>query len=175
MIFRVFKYSHCSVECLVHALIYIDRLIQSRIIPVNSLTIHRIIITSAVLAIKYFDDSFYTDNQYARIGGIEVEELCFLEIEFLKSINFSLYVSCEDYQKYHNELYLHVSNGLCPCCSKIYCCSYLQQILLLYLYLLIVLVMHLIPYIMSVQKYQMILQEILWIIYMVINLYVYYE
>lgn len=125
MIFRVFKYSHCSVECLVHALIYIDRLIQSRIIPVNSLTIHRIIITSVVLAIKYFDDSFYTDNQYARIGGIEVEELCFLEIEFLKSINFSLYVSCEDYQKYHNELYLHVSNGLCPCCSKIYCCCYL--------------------------------------------------
>lgn len=84
----------------------------------NSFTIHRVIITSVVLAIKFFDDAFYLNSHYARIGGIETEELNMLELEFLKNINFSLHVTCEDYQKYHNELYLHVANGLCPCCRK---------------------------------------------------------
>ena len=123
IIVRVFKYSHCSIECLVLALIYIDRLIQSGTIPVNSFTIHRVIISSVVVAIKFFDDTFYLNNHYARIGGIETEELSFLELEFLKNINFSLHVTCEDYQKYHNELYRHVVNGLCADCCRITWCD----------------------------------------------------
>ena len=39
-------------------------------------------------------------------------------MEFLKGVNFSLLVSCADYHKYHNELYLHAHNGLCHLC----CC-----------------------------------------------------
>ena len=41
----ILKYSNCSIECLVFALIYIDRLIQSGTVAVNSLTVHRVIIT----------------------------------------------------------------------------------------------------------------------------------
>ena len=87
--------------------------------PVNSFTIHRVIIVSIVLAFKFNDDSFYDSASYALIGGIPVEELNYLEMEFLKEINFSLLVSCEDYQKYHNELCLHAENGLCPCCGRV--------------------------------------------------------
>ena len=42
---RLYKYSKCSVECLVLGLIYIDRFIQSSDIQVNSLTVHRILLT----------------------------------------------------------------------------------------------------------------------------------
>ena len=104
---------------MVFSLIYIDRLIQSGGIPVNSLTIHRVLIASAVLAIKFFDDAFYLNSHYAKVGGISVDELSLLELEFLKNINFSLHVTCEDYQKYHNELYMHVTNGFCPCCRMV--------------------------------------------------------
>ena len=45
LLVSIVKYSNCSIECLVLALIYIDRLIQSGKLPVNSLTIHRILIT----------------------------------------------------------------------------------------------------------------------------------
>ena len=113
---RILEYTHCSIECFLLSLVYIDRLIQSGHVPVNSFTIHRVIIVSIVLAIKFNDDSFYDSASYALIGGIPVEELNYLEMEFLKEINFSLLVSCEDYQKYHNELCLHAENGLCPCC-----------------------------------------------------------
>ncbi|KAK8811967.1 hypothetical protein WA538_003237, partial [Blastocystis sp. DL] len=116
---RILKYSNCSVECLVHSLIYIDRLIQGGEVSVNSLSIHRIILTSVTLAIKYFDDVFYLNSFYSQIGGISVDELNSLELEFLKDINFSLFVSWEDYQKYHNELCMHARSDLCPCCSRL--------------------------------------------------------
>ena len=115
---RIHKYANCSIECLILSLIYIDRLIQSGTIPVNSLTIHRVIITSVMLAIKFFDDAFFNNSFYARIGGIPTEELNSLELEFLKAINFSLLVTNDDYQKYYNELCMHANNGLCP-----YCCT----------------------------------------------------
>ena len=105
-------------ECLVLALIYIDRFIQSSNIQVNSLTIHRILLTSVVLAAKTYDDNFYTNTHYARVGGIPVEELNCLEIEFLFSIGFSLYVSCEDYLRYHTEIYKHSMSRVCNLCSR---------------------------------------------------------
>ena len=114
---RLYRYSKCSVECLVLALIYIDRFIQSSNIQVNSLTIHRILLTSVVLAAKTYDDNFYTNTHYARVGGIPVEELNCLEIEFLFNIGFSLYVSCEDYLRYHTEIYKHSISRVCNLCS----------------------------------------------------------
>ena len=113
---RLYKYSKCSVECLILSIIYIDRFIQSSNIQVNSLTIHRVLLTSVVLAAKTFDDNFYTNNHYARVGGVPVEELNCLEIEFLFTINFSLYVSCEDYQRYYQEIYKHASSNMCTVC-----------------------------------------------------------
>lgn len=73
---------------------------------------------SILIAIKFFDDTFCTNSYYARIGGIQTKEMNHLEMEFLKGVNFSLLVSCADYHKYHNELYLHAHNGLCHLC----CC-----------------------------------------------------
>lgn len=71
-----------------------------------------------MIAAKFFDDCFYKNDFYARIGGLSTEELNLLEVEFLCAINFSLLVQLEDYRTYHNEIYRHVSNGICPhCCS----------------------------------------------------------
>lgn len=54
---RVAKYAACSGECFVLALVYIDRIIQSNpTFVVNSLNIHRLLITSIMLAAKFFDD-----------------------------------------------------------------------------------------------------------------------
>ena len=56
---RVAKYAACSGECFVLALVYIDRIIQSNpTFVVNSLNIHRLLITSIMLAAKFFDDQY---------------------------------------------------------------------------------------------------------------------
>lgn len=71
-----------------------------------------------VIAAKFFDDRFFVNSYYAKVGGLSTEELNTLEIEFLYAINFTLLVTAEDYQNYHNELYRHVEDGLCPRCRK---------------------------------------------------------
>lgn len=53
---RIFKYSRCSPSCFVVAHIYIDRLIQSKNIILTSLNVHRLLITSIMLATKFIDE-----------------------------------------------------------------------------------------------------------------------
>eukprot|EP00499_Haloplacidia_sp_CaronLabIsolate_P012247 CAMPEP_0196772278 /NCGR_PEP_ID=MMETSP1104-20130614/2147_1 /TAXON_ID=33652 /ORGANISM="Cafeteria sp., Strain Caron Lab Isolate" /LENGTH=255 /DNA_ID=CAMNT_0042142411 /DNA_START=173 /DNA_END=937 /DNA_ORIENTATION=+ len=104
---RVQKYSACSAECFVLALIYIDRLIQMNSFVVNSLNVHRVIITSVMLGAKFFDDQYYNNAYYARVGGVPTSEMNALEIEFLFLVNFSLHVTPEAYRNYFLELRNH--------------------------------------------------------------------
>lgn len=59
------------------------------------------------MAAKFFDDAYYNNAYYAKVGGVTVSELNSLEVEFLFRINFSLRVSPELYRKYHEELLSH--------------------------------------------------------------------
>ena len=104
---RIFQYASCSPECFVLSLIYIDRLIQRNDFVLNALNVHRVVITSVVLAAKFFDDQYFNNAYYARIGGVPCEEMNSLELEFLFLTNFSLHVSTDAYAKYYNELANH--------------------------------------------------------------------
>ena len=57
-----------------------------------------------MLAAKFFDDYFYNNAFYAKLGGVASAEMNSLELEFLQLLNFSLFVSPEVYVKYHSEL-----------------------------------------------------------------------
>jgi hypothetical protein len=104
---RIQKYASCSSECFVLALVYIDRLIQQADFTVSSLNIHRVIITSVMLAAKFFDDMYFNNSYYAKIGGVPCAEMNALELEFLFLINFTLYVEPDSYNKYYSELRNH--------------------------------------------------------------------
>jgi len=89
---RVAKYALCSGECFVLALVYIDRIIQQNpTFVVNSLNIHRLLITSVMLAAKFFDDQYFNNAYYAKVGGVPAPEMNTLEVEFLFMTNFSLF------------------------------------------------------------------------------------
>ena len=104
---RIFKYASCSCECFVLALIYIDRVIQRQDFVINSLNIHRIIITSVMLSAKFFDDHYFKNAFYAKVGGVPCSEINSLEVEFLFLLNFSLHVSPDNYARYYSELCNH--------------------------------------------------------------------
>ena len=71
MIYRISKYSGCSEECFILSLIYVDRLInQNQNLIVNSLCVHRLIITSIMLAAKFFDDQYFNNAYYGKVGGV---------------------------------------------------------------------------------------------------------
>ena len=113
---RICKFAACSGECFVLALIYVDRVIQNNeYFVVNSLNVHRLLITSIMLAAKYFDDQYFNNAFYARIGGLSPSEMNSLETEFLFLINFSLFVSTDTFKQYFLELCKHTLNSPCDC------------------------------------------------------------
>lgn len=117
---RILKYFHCSVECFVLSLIYIDRLIKGARFVVNSFNVHRLLVTAVMVAAKYSDDSFFVNSYYADVGGVSLDEMNELEAAFLDMIDYNLHVNILEYQKYHNELYNHATSAgcrLCRCCN----------------------------------------------------------
>lgn len=110
---RIHKYASCSNECFILALIYIDRLIQRNNFLLTELNVHRVVITAILLAAKFFDDAYYNNAYYSKVGGVLVSEMNGLEVDFLFRINFSLHVPPDVFDKYKAELVAHsINSGL---------------------------------------------------------------
>lgn len=92
------------------ALIYIDRLIQRNNFLLTELNVHRVVITSVLLAAKFFDDAYYNNAYYAKVGGVLTSEMNGLEVDFLFRINFSLHVSSDVFENYRVELVAQAGN-----------------------------------------------------------------
>jgi hypothetical protein len=101
---RIRKYSKCSDSCFILMLIYIDRLIEAKGLVINRLNIHRLLITNMMIAAKYHDDLFYNNAYYAKLGGLSLPELNLLELEVLETLNYSMFVSNELFEKYSSQL-----------------------------------------------------------------------
>ncbi|XP_028762190.1 cyclin-P3-1-like [Neltuma alba] len=111
---RIFKYSGCSPSCFVVAQIYVDRFLQCTEVKLTSLNVHRLLITSIMLAAKFMDDAYIVFNNayYAKFGGIITSELNRLEMNFLFSIDFRLQISEESFGKYCVQLEMEAAEAL---------------------------------------------------------------
>ena len=116
---RIMKFTLCSGRCFIISLIYIDRMIhqqeqQKKDMYLYSGTSHRLILTSIVLATKYHHDQneSYEHRYYARVGGISATELSYLEYEFLRLMDFDLYVSAQEFDSYVRKLEEYYSSSL---------------------------------------------------------------
>ncbi|KAK3018334.1 hypothetical protein RJ639_004746 [Escallonia herrerae] len=109
---RIFKYSCCSPSCFVVAQIYVDRFIQRTGVHLTSLSVHRFLITSVMVAAKFIDDAFFNNAYYAKVGGVSTAELNRLEMRFLFGLDFRLNVSVQTFGKYCSLLEKENSGGL---------------------------------------------------------------
>lgn len=66
----------------------------------DSYNIHRLIIAGITVSSKFFSDVFYKNSRYAKVGGLPVEELNHLELQFLLLTDFKLMISLEELQRY---------------------------------------------------------------------------
>lgn len=95
---RLSSYSFSSTTCLLAALYYVKRAVakDSRLAP-TSLSVHRLLITGLVLAAKFFDDVTYSMSYYAKVGGLPVKELAYLELKFLALLDFRLHICTHEF------------------------------------------------------------------------------
>eukprot|EP01018_Ginkgo_biloba_P014554 Gb_17248 [translate_table: standard] len=90
---------------------YLERIILNLGFRITSLNVHRLLITSVMLASKFLDDLFmrtfcwalvrnYNNAYYAKVGGITTKHINSLEIEFLFMLDFRLQVTVSVFESY---------------------------------------------------------------------------
>ncbi|CAM8910965.1 unnamed protein product [Rhodiola kirilowii] len=98
---RIFKYANCSPCCFVVAYVYLDRFAQRQpSLPINTYNVHRLLITSVMVAVKFMDDMYYNNAYYAKVGGISIAEMNCLEVDFLFGLSFHLNVTPKTFHTY---------------------------------------------------------------------------
>lgn len=98
---RIYKYSNCSPSCFVVGFVYMDRLVHKY--PdslVVSLNVHRLLVTSVMLASKMLDDVHCNNAIYARVGGVSNAELNRLELDLLFLLDFRVVVTSQVFESY---------------------------------------------------------------------------
>ncbi|KAL6903404.1 hypothetical protein ACP4OV_004217 [Aristida adscensionis] len=100
---RIARFAGCSPACYVVAYVYLDRLLRrgrGRALAVDSYSVHRLLITAVLAAVKFMDDVCYNNAYFARVGGISLPEMNYLEVDFLFGVGFDLNVSPETFGHY---------------------------------------------------------------------------
>lgn len=88
-------HSDCSVDCAGLALGYV---LRSRV-PVHRLNMHRLMLGALVLAVKWRDDLYYSNEFYAGVGGVTTEEMNRLEAEMLRLCDWAMHIDSDDHGK----------------------------------------------------------------------------
>ena len=101
---RIVKYSRPESGTVTLSLSFIDKLTKWQNILLTNINIHRIILTSLVIAIKCNEDEYYSNSFYAKVGGITLKEFNILEYKYLCSLDFRLYIKEEVFLKYKKHL-----------------------------------------------------------------------
>lgn len=124
---RVLKYCPVTNEVFLSLLVYFDRIAKKannlnqqkkrngdsnnqsngteqseseQLFVMDSYNIHRLVISGITVSSKFFLDIFYKNLRYAKVGGLPLEELNYLELQFLLLLDFKLMISVEDLQNY---------------------------------------------------------------------------
>ncbi|POS84408.1 cyclin-domain-containing protein [Erysiphe pulchra] len=102
---RLAKHATLTPPLLISIIYYMDRLcLLYPDFTVNSLTIHRFLITACTVACKGLCDAFWSNSIYARIGGIKFNELGLLELDFLYRLDWRIIPHPETLADYYQRL-----------------------------------------------------------------------
>lgn len=102
---RLAGYSRCSPETFIMALIYVDRFISSQHAQtLGPRNVHKLYLVALVCAAKFNDDLKLAQWAFAKLGGLAKKDLCLLEAQFLRAIEFRVVVSSVDYRSYLKSL-----------------------------------------------------------------------
>ena len=85
---RLSQFTKMNESTIILILIYIDRICNINNFRLSYRNIYKLILSSMIVAIKYNEDNFYSSEIYAKLGGLSVHELNYLEFQFLILIKF---------------------------------------------------------------------------------------
>jgi hypothetical protein len=83
-----------GIRCALMAVEYIDRLE----VPISSRSIHRLMMCAVLVAVKFTEDFAISNRFWAKVGGIDLEEMNRMEFAFCKLLNWKFSISREDFE-----------------------------------------------------------------------------
>ncbi|ERN00747.1 hypothetical protein AMTRI_Chr13g116510 [Amborella trichopoda] len=109
---RIFRHTRLSSSVFVVAYAYIDRLCQFHPgFRISCRNVHRLLITTVMVASKFVEDMNYKNSYFARVGGLRIREMNALEVDFLFLMKFKLQVSIKVFESYCSHLEREVAMG----------------------------------------------------------------
>eukprot|EP01059_Diplonema_ambulator_P007870 TRINITY_DN17393_c0_g1_i1.p1 TRINITY_DN17393_c0_g1~~TRINITY_DN17393_c0_g1_i1.p1 ORF type:complete len:211 (+),score=4.21 TRINITY_DN17393_c0_g1_i1:326-958(+) len=102
---RMCKYGYCSPEVFVCLVIYLGRIRARMGTTFTSYNIHRLLLTSFVVAAKLRDDTYYSNKYYASIGGVTLQDMNKMEQAFLRYTNWELHIRKSEYDQYFTAMH----------------------------------------------------------------------
>lgn len=108
---RLCQFTKINESTIILILIYIDRICNINKFTLTYRNIYKLLLSSMVVAIKYNEDNFYSSEIYAKIGGLSLKELNYLEFHFLILIKFSLFIEKELFDKYYDNIVSFTENN----------------------------------------------------------------
>ena len=97
---RIIKYTKLETSTLILTLINIDKICEINSLQITRFNVHRLLLSSVLISIKFNEDDFYSNSYYARVGGVSLQEINNLEDEFLRMIKFCLWTEINLFNKY---------------------------------------------------------------------------
>lgn len=110
---RILRYTFLSKEVFVAAVVILDRFLAAcnGAVSFRDTSMHRLFLTSFVLASKLLEDDCYNMAFFAKLGGVSKAELWNLEECFLNVLNFSLSID-ENTFAWYSSIVLHLSSWI---------------------------------------------------------------
>ena len=99
---RLCKHSKINTSTIILILIYIDRICNIQKFELTYYNVHKLILASMIIAIKYNEDEYYSNKFYSKLGGVSISEIVFLEYNFISLIHYNLFVNNELFKKYND-------------------------------------------------------------------------
>ena len=109
---RIYKSTKMNISSLILSIIYIDRFSELNGYILSMKNIHRIILASCLLSIKFNEDVSINAKYYASMAGIPVYDLNNLEFYLIVKLQFGLFVNYDTYQKYFEYFSKPMSNDI---------------------------------------------------------------
>lgn len=97
---RIVTLSNIEIPTLISSIMYIDRLCERNTYVLCNNNIHRIFLSAIVVSAKINEDRHVSSGDFAKIGGVSIEEMNNLEYKFCSYLDYNLYISQEYYDKY---------------------------------------------------------------------------
>lgn len=99
---RINEYLKPEKSTILLALMYIDDLYSNSNakLTISWNNVYKTFLTAIVIAIKFNEDEYDSNTIFAKVGGIPLEELNKLEIEFCKLMKFGFSVNLKSFNEY---------------------------------------------------------------------------